>query len=109
MGREKSRRGREKSLLVVKSRYARDAPGTPGDLMGPLMGHKNGRISTNIQRQKLSVAVFEAACQGPSHEALDHAVCCIKREPKSKKTHPRHQDIPEPGTARALSMRRAYI
>ena len=64
----------------------RDAPGTPQDLQEHLMDHKNGRISTNGQRQKLSIAVFEAAREGPSHErlnrAVDRAVLSIKRPPK---------------------------
>ena len=55
-------------------------PGTPTD-------HKNGHISTNLQRQKLSIAVFEPACQGPSHEALDRAVLSIKT-PATQKTAP---------------------
>ena len=66
-------------------------PGTSRDPLwtphGPLMHHKNGHISTNIQRQKLSIAVFEAAHQGPSHGGPDWAVLCIKRLPKPKK-HP---------------------
>ena len=56
--------------------------------MGPLMDHKNRRISTKIQRQKLSIAVFEAAHQGRSHEALDRTVLSIKQRPKSKKVPP---------------------
>ena len=47
--------------------------------------HKNGHISTNFQRQTLSIAVFEPACWDPSHERLDQAVLYIKRTPKSKK------------------------
>ena len=48
------------------------------------MDHKNGHISTNMQRQKLSIAVVEAAHEGPSHAALRRAVLYIKRPPKSK-------------------------
>ena len=68
---------------------------TPGASRAPLwnpyeliLDHKNGHISTNRQRQKLSIAVFEAAHQGPSHERLDRAVFLIKRPPKSKKVLP---------------------
>ena len=64
-----------------------DAPGTS---RGPrplwiLMDHKNYYISTNRQRQKHSIAVFEAACRGPSHEGLDRAVLSTKRLPNSNK------------------------
>ena len=65
-------------------------PGTSRDPLwtpyGPLMDHKNGHISTNRQRQKLSIAVFEAAHEGPSHERLNQVIFSIKRPPKSK-TH----------------------
>ena len=74
------------------------APGTPGDvpetpqgrpcLQGPLMDHKNNHISTNAQRQKRSIAAFEPARWGPSHEALDWADFSIKSPPKSKKLPP---------------------
>ena len=47
----------------------RDAPRTPRDSYGP----QNGHSSTNLQRQKLSIAVFKPARWGPSHEALDRA------------------------------------
>ena len=60
----------------------RAPPGTP---YGPLMDHKNGHISTNRQRQKLLIAVFDAAHQGPSHERLDRTVPSIRSPPKSKK------------------------
>ena len=67
-------------------------PGTPlgplGTPYGRLMEHKNGYISTNRQRQKLSIAVFEAAHEGPSHERLDRAVFPLKSPPKSKKVPP---------------------
>ena len=70
-----------------------DAPGTslgprgpPRTPMGPLMEHKHGHISTNRQRQKLSIAVFEAAHQGPLHGGSDRAILSIKRPPKSKNT-----------------------
>ena len=56
--------------------------GPPGDLQGPLMDRKNIHISTNIQRQNLSIAVFEAACWGPSHKGLDQAILSIKHLPK---------------------------
>ena len=65
-----------------------DPRGPPGTPFGPLMDYKNGRISTSIQRQKLSIALFEAAHEGPSHERLDRAVLSIKRPPKSKKVPP---------------------
>ena len=71
----------------------RDAPGSsPGTPLGPpgtLMDHKNGHISTNVQRQKLSIAVFEPACGDPSPERLDRSILPIKRPPKSKKGTPR--------------------
>ena len=63
-----------------------DAPGTP---LGPpktscdLLWTTKTAISTNIQCQKLSLAVFEAARWGPSHEALDWAGLSVKS--------PRHQ------------------
>ena len=41
-------------------RHPGGAPGTPGDLLGPLMDHKNGHISANRQRQKLSIAVNDS-------------------------------------------------
>ena len=67
-------------------RRPRDAPGTPrdpyGTSYGPLVDYKNGHISTNIQRQKLSIAAFEAAHEGPSHAALSQAIFSIKRSPK---------------------------
>ena len=59
----------------------------PKDLQGILTNNKNGHISTNIQRQQLSIAVFEAAYWCPSHEQLDRAVFSIKRLPKLKQ-HP---------------------
>ena len=73
----------------------RGSQGTPGDLQGPLMellwipygplmDDKNGHISTTVQRQKLSIPVFEAAHQGPSHGGPDRAIFSIKRLPKSK-------------------------
>ena len=65
-----------------------DPRGPPGTPMGPLMDHKNNHISTNRQRQKLSIAVFEPARQGPSHEAFDLSVFFIKRPPKSKQLPP---------------------
>ena len=40
--------------------------GPPRGLQGPLMDHKNGHISVNIQRQKFSIAVFKPACWNPS-------------------------------------------
>ena len=52
--------------------------------MGPLMDHKNGHISTNIQRQKLSIAVLEAAHECPSPERLDRTVFFVKRPPNKK-------------------------
>ena len=55
-----------------------DAPRTPGYFRRPCMDHKHGHISSNIQRQKLSIAAFEAACWDPSHERLPRAVLSIK-------------------------------
>ena len=52
------------------------------------MVNKNNHISTNMQRQKLSIAVLENAHEGPPHAALDRAVSFIKRQPKSKKHLP---------------------
>ena len=49
------------------------------------MDYKNTHISTNMQRQKLSIAVFEPARWDTSHEALDRAILYIKRPPKSKR------------------------
>ena len=69
-------------------RRLRYAPGTPRDLQGPLMDHKNGHISTNRQRQKLLIAVFEAAHEGPSPAAVDRAVFSTKRPPKSQRYPP---------------------
>ena len=75
--------------------HARDVPGAPWDPRDPLgslgtplgppgkpLGppgrphHKNGHISTNIRRQKLSIAVFEPACCDPSLEGLPKAFLC---------------------------------
>ena len=55
--------------------------------MESLMDNKNGHISTNIQRQNLSIAVFEAAHENPSHERLDRAVT-YKKAAKIKKVPP---------------------
>ena len=52
------------------------------------MADKKAQISTNRQRQKLSIAVFEAAHEGLSHEAFDRGVFFIKKNPKSKKVPP---------------------
>ena len=60
----------------------RGRPWDPRDLLEPLMDHKNGRISTSIQRQKLSIAAFKPASWGPAHERLDRAVLYIKTLPK---------------------------
>ena len=57
-------------------------PGTLQGLPATPMDHQDGHISTNIQRQKLSIAVCEAAHEGPSHEALDRTVFSIKSPPK---------------------------
>ena len=57
-------------------------PGTPRNLQGPLMDHKDN-ISTNIQRQKLSIAVFKPDCWDPSPEGLPGTVSSINRVPKS--------------------------
>ena len=50
-----------------------DAPGTPRGPPGTPMDHENNHISTNIQRQKVSIAVFEPACWDPSHEGPSQA------------------------------------
>ena len=43
--------------------------------------HKNGHISTNVQRQKLSIAASESACCNASPQGLLWTVlCCIRRE-----------------------------
>ena len=55
----------------------------PRDLQGSLMDHKNTRISTNIQRQELSIAVIEPTCWGPSHEALDGTIFLQKSHQNS--------------------------
>ena len=55
---------------------------------GSHMDHKNRHIWTNRQRQKLSIAVFEAASWGPSHGALDQAVFFIKSPPNQKRLPP---------------------
>ena len=47
--------------------------------------HKNNHISRSIQRQKLSIAASEPACQDPSHERLHQTVLFAKRQPKPKK------------------------
>ena len=65
------------------------------------MDDKNSHISTNRQRQKLLIAVFEAAHQGPSHGGPDRAVFSIERPPKSKKIPPRSRDAAPVG-ARVL-------
>ena len=61
-----------------------DPWGPLGTPVGPLMDNEDDHISTNIQRQKLSIAVFEAAHEGPSHEQLDRAVFLIKDRPNQK-------------------------
>ena len=65
-----------------------DHPGTPLGPQWTPMENKNNKISTNIQRQKLSIAVFKPACQGPSHETFSRADFYIKSMPKSKKLPP---------------------
>jgi hypothetical protein len=43
--------------------------------------HKDGHISTNFQRQKLSIAASESACCNASPQGLLWTVlCCIRRE-----------------------------
>ena len=64
--------------------HPRDAPRTPRRPPGTLMDHKNGHISTNVQHQKFSIAVFKPACWGPSHEGLPRAVLSIKEGAKIK-------------------------
>ena len=59
-----------------------DAPGTPGGPRGPLMDHKNDYIRTNIQRQKVLIAVFEPARWDPSPEGSAWTVLSIKWPPK---------------------------
>ena len=48
------------------------------------MDHKNSHISTNIQRQKLSIALFEPASWDPSHGGLARTILSTKRSPTSK-------------------------
>ena len=78
----------------------RGRPWDPRGLPGTPMDHKNGQSSTSIQRQKLSVAVFEPACWDPSPEGLPENVLFYKKSPQSR-------DILEECTAKARSMRRA--
>ena len=50
--------------------------------------HKNGHISTNVRRQKLSIAASESACCNASPQGLPCTVLSIKRPHKSKKRPP---------------------
>ena len=45
--------------------------------------HKNGHISANVQRQKISIAVFEPVCWDPSPHGLLSTTLSITRRPKS--------------------------
>ena len=57
-------------------------PGHPREALGHAgtpIDYKNIHISTNIQRQKISIAVFEGACSDPSPEGLCRAVLSIQR------------------------------
>ena len=76
-----------------------DAPGTSMRAPGHAPGTPQGRpydhqgllwttkkvISTNVQRQKLSIAVFEPACWSPSPEGLPRAVLFITNSPNHTK------------------------
>ena len=62
--------------------------GTSRDPLWSLADNKNNHISTDIQRQKLSIAVFEPACWDPSTEGQPRTVLSIKRPPKLKKLSP---------------------
>ena len=52
---------------------------------GTLMDDQNSHSLTNIQRQKLSITVFEPACWDPSPEGLDGTVLSIKGRPLSER------------------------
>ena len=62
----------------------RDAPGTPRGAPGPPMDIKNGHVSTSLQRQKLSIAVFKPAHCEPAPQGLPRAVLFVKNPPESK-------------------------
>ena len=65
--------------------------GRPCEPWGPQRAppaHKHDNISTNIWRQKLSIAVFKPACWDPSPEGLPRTVLSMKRLPKSKEIPP---------------------
>ena len=64
-----------------------DPPGTPWDPWGPT-GRPNGRSSTNMQHQKLSIGAFEPARWGQSPEGLPWTVLSTNNTPKSKNDHP---------------------
>ena len=72
------------------------------------MDHKNGHISKNIQRQKLSIAVFEPASWDPSHERLDQTVFFIKKTQK-KENYPPSRDFGEVGTVKPETPPPSYI
>ena len=61
-----------------------DAPKTPRGPPGTPMDHKNSNISPNIQRRKLSIAVFELACWDPLPQRLPWTVLSIEKPPKQK-------------------------
>ena len=61
--------------------------GRPWDLLRRLLAHKNGHSSTNIQRQKLSIAVFEPAYWDPTPEGLPRAGLVYKKAAKLNKNH----------------------
>ena len=60
--------------------------------------HKNSQISTNIQRQKLSIAAFEAAHEGLACSTRPGCFP-IKRPPKSNKVPPKTECRPGWGTS----------
>ena len=81
------------------------------------MDHKNVNISTNIQRQKLAIAVIKRASWDPSHEGLPRTGLFTKRPPKSNKWG-RDLDMeknevtitpPWPALAYALNMYVSYV
>ena len=55
----------------------RDVPGTTRNLQGPLIAYKKPNITTNIQHQKLSIAVFEPGCWDPLPEEVPRAILSI--------------------------------
>ena len=86
----------------------------PGRTLGPPRGPPRTpyglqKLSypSDIQRQKLSIAVFEPVRWDPSPEGLPRTILSIKR-PSKKKSTTQSQDFPQEGMAKARFMRRAY-